>query len=610
VILQALHKLAEREELVTDLDYEPKPVGFLVRVDDGGRFLGFQSTYSAPEPEGDQGTGTRRPRPRPKTFLVPREKTRTSGDRAFFLVDKAEYVFGVDPDGKRPIEKLRRRCELFRERVAHCTETTCDPGVGAVRDLLEAVARGDQEIALPEEVKSNDLFGFVYGSEERLVTDRPAVRAYFKELRSADAGEPIQCLVTGEVAPAAELHTQVKYVPGASSSGVPLVSFNAPAFESYGWSSNENAPVSRDAAETYGTALGRLLHPEPAAPWDPSQSLPRRNVRLGEDTAVCYWAAEKSGEELASLVAPLLEANEEQVGNLFRSIWNGKVPEIENPSAFYALTLSGAQGRVAVRSWIETTVADAAKNLALFIQDLTVSRHTPPKKGQQSPPPYALRDRLRALSPPGKSKIPAPMAATAADCALRGDPFPLHFLVRAVQRYRAESGNEGYGALLRRDAQVSWIRAVLERRHRLYHLPEQEIAPIMDPNNTRPGYLLGRLMAVLERLQQLALDDINASVIDRFFSAASASPLSVFTRLLKNARHHARKAKDANKGGVIRLERLMDEIIDRFKAEHGGFPAHLSLEEQGLFVLGYHQQRHDLFQSKKTRKAAEEAASA
>lgn len=602
MILQALHQLAEREDLVADLDYEPKPVGYLVRVADGGKLLGLQSTYSVPSEEESDDAKKRKPRPQAKTFLVPREKARTSGDRALFLVDKAEYAFGIDPDGKRGAKKLARRFELFRERAAHCAEATGDEGAQAMRDFLEALAGGEVEIELPEEVKSNDLFGFVYDSDEGLIVERPKVKAYFKKLRTAEADEPVQCLITGQEAPPAELHTQVKYIPGASTSGVPLVSFNAPAFESYGWSSNENAPVSRDAAETYATALQRLLHPEPPHPLDPSRSLPRRNVRLSDDTVVCYWAAEEQGDDVASVFGSLMEGTDpEDVGNLYRSIWSGRGPDLDDPSAFYAITLSGAQGRTAVRSWIQTTVAEAADNLARFVADLDVVRRTPPKKGTAEPPSLPLRDRLRALAPPGKSDVPGPLAAKAVDCALRGDPFPLNFLTRSVQRYRAEMGKDDYGVLLRRDAQTGWIRAVLQRRHRLFQRPEQEITPAMDPNNERPGYLLGRLMAVLERLQQEALGDINATVIDRFFSAASATPRSVFTRLLKNARHHARKGKDGGKK-VRWLEKLIDEIADRFDVKQGGFPAHLSQEEQGLFVLGYHQQRHDFFQSKKNPK--------
>ncbi len=123
----------------------------------------------------------------------------------------------------------------------------------------------------------------------------------------------------------------------------------------------------------------------------------------------------------------------------------------------------------------------------------------------------------------------------------------------------------------------------------------------MDPNNTAPGYLLGRLMAVIERMQQLALHDLNASVVDRYFSGASASPAAVFPRLLKNLRHHARKAKDEPQtGGTTRwLENQVDEITVHLSS----FPSHLNLEQQGLFVLGYHHQRNWLWTKKEDRAA-------
>ena len=124
----------------------------------------------------------------------------------------------------------------------------------------------------------------------------------------------------------------------------------------------------------------------------------------------------------------------------------------------------------------------------------------------------------------------------------------------------------------------------------------------MDPNNSSQGYILGRLLAVIERLQQEAIEDVNASVIDRFFSGASATPKSVFVRLLKNARHHVSKMKGQDKkfGAAIRLERLIDSLAYRFDPKRNGFPAHLDLEQQGLFVLGYHQMRNWLWLSGKT----------
>jgi CRISPR-associated protein Csd1 len=176
-------------------------------------------------------------------------------------------------------------------------------------------------------------------------------------------------------------------------------------------------------------------------------------------------------------------------------------------------------------------------------------------------------------------------------------------LQRAIERTRAEIGKSDWADLERRDARAALLKAVLNRRHRHSPADLKEVTAMLDPTNTNPGYLLGRLMAVLERLQQVAINDVNASVIDRYFGSASATPKAVFTRLLKNARHHARKAKDDERtAGTARwLDRLLDEIASSFDAKHGGFPAYLALEQQGLFVLGYHHQRHWLWLSKEER---------
>lgn len=133
----------------------------------------------------------------------------------------------------------------------------------------------------------------------------------------------------------------------------------------------------------------------------------------------------------------------------------------------------------------------------------------------------------------------------------------------------------------------------------------------MNPQSTSAGYNLGCLMAVLERLQEAALENVNASIIDRYFSAASASPRSVFVRLLKNAQHHSRKARDnpQSAGLAFLLKHLVDEFADRFQVDMNsrgyphaeGIPSFLPLEQQGLFVLGYHQMRKWLWMNKAER---------
>ncbi len=399
-------------------------------------------------------------------------------------------------------------------------------------------------------------------------------------------------------------------VPGGTTSGVAIVSFNPPlsssAFSSYGWKGNDNAPISRGAAESCSTALNRLLDPAYPDPQQPGQALPQRSLRLSADTAVCYWPSKESGEEFTSAFGGLLEARPEVVKELYRSIWRGQLLQIEDESAFYALTLSGAQGRAIVRDWFESTVANVARNMALHFQDLRIVRNTPKPKEHDLPPQFPMSGLLKSLAPRGDSeRIQIPLIGQIIEAALRGTPYPFSLLQRAVERTRAEIGNNDWTDLDRRDVRAALIKAVLNRRKRFF--PDtthyKEVHPDMDPTNLSEGYTLGRLMAVLERIQQQAVGDVNASVVGRYFSGASATPKTVFVRLLKNARHHVAKAKDdeAKAGFIFVLDKLIDELASRFDPKQNGFPAHLDLEQQGLFVLGYHQMRKWLWMSREER---------
>jgi len=604
MILQALYQLAQREKLMASPDFEPKPVAWIIRIDPHGKFLGFEGTHYTPP-----ATGKKKPKSVPRRFLVPREGGRTSGDRAFFLYDKAEYALGIDPNGDSSKEKLATRFALFRGRVKDCLTRTGDQGIEALHQFLEQLANGEQSVTLPEGCVSNDLFAFVYAPDKDvLITEREKVRDEWRRQRSAvadDSGNNPVCLVSGERSSPAKLVPGIKRVPGGSTSGVALISFNTNAFESYGWDGNENAPISRDAAEACSTALNRLLDPAYPDPKQPGQALPKRNLLLSSDTVVCYWSAEKDDAGFSSAFGGLFSANEEEVGELYRSIWRGRPPEMDDPSAFYALTLTGTQGRAVVRDWFASTVSEVARNLARHFQDFLIVRNAPPPKGQSLPPHIPLGMVVESLADPTRSRkdgVPAPLAAALVHSAYGGLPYPLAGLQRAIQRYRMELGNEydesgGWMTKHWNDARAAIIKAVLTRNYRM------EVLPDMDPNNLNHGYVLGKLMAVLERIQSEALGNPNASVIDRFFSGASACPKAVFVRLLKSARHHVRKVQDdKGKGGfVFLLDRLVDELANCFDPKHNGFPSSLTLEQQGLFVLGYHQMRKWLWMKRDER---------
>lgn len=604
MILQALYDLAQRESLMEEPDFEPKPVAWLVRLSDKGELLGIVGTHVT-----EPGKGKKPAKEIAKAFSIPRQPTGRSGTKApaSFFVDNAKYVFGLPTkDKKFSAKEGQEKAALFREQIAECATRTRDQGADAVLRFLEDVAEERVKVTLDEKRNSNDLFAFVVSPDtDQLVHQRDGIRDFWKQKRGTVNSEQVPssiCLVSGKQTQTSHLFPLIRRVPGGTTSGVALVSFNKDAFKSYGWEANANAPISRNAAESCATALNRLLHS--AYPAQPGRTLPRRNLQLSADTVVCFWSP-KSDSDFCSAFAGLLEANPDEVKELYRSLWRGKLADIDDPSAFYALTLSGTQGRAIVRDWFESTVAVVARNLASHFQELDIVRNAPLPKGRDLPPQFALGTLLEALAPNGKREdIPPPLAAAMVQAALHGTQYPLSILQRAIERTRAEIGRDEWADMNRRDARAAIIKAVLNRRRRFLSAPHyQEVLPAMDPINNSQGYILGRLLAVLERLQQEAIGDVNASVVDRYFSGASASPKSVYVRLLKNARHHVSKLKGEGEkyGLALRLDKIIDDVADCFDPKHNGFPSHLDLEQQGLFILGYHQMRKWLWLSRGDR---------
>lgn len=626
MILQSLYRLAEIEGLVEDPDYEYRPVSWVVRLGKNGSLSNIEDLRT--NLNADSG---RKPRWQGKQLSVPRQPIRTSGACAFFLVDKSEYVFGFDPADARSPDQLAERLSLFRDAVVASANATAEEDAAAVAAFLEQVAADPSPIRkqfAETPWAANDLFAFRVGRHE-YVHELPAIRKYWKDSRSldlADEKNAFHCLISGELVAEPGLFPLLKRVPGGTSSGVSLVSFNAKAFESYGLVGNQNAPISRAAAEQAGTALKRLLDEAYPDPTTPGATLPRRNLKIGADTIVCFWVATADHavqQWLNSMGEVISGENEDNVHEAYRSIWQGRPAAVElvkSPEAFYALILSGAQGRAVVRDWIETSVGQTMGNLQLHFRDLKVVRSAKPKAGTAGSPAVPLKWLMSSLAAEGKTEtLPAALEASFVRAALTGIGYPLQILQRALLRTRAEIGREGWFETLRRDARAALIKAVLNRRRRTDINAGQrypEVNDAMNPSLESAGYSLGVLIAVMERLQALALGDINASLVDRFFSAASATPRSVFVRLLKNSLHHARKAQDLeenrDRAQAARCSRLIDSILNRFGVvgrqyppKTDGLPPRLDLEQQGLFVLGYHQMRYWLWMSNEERKTWE-----
>jgi len=552
MILESLTKLAQSENLLANPDYEPKPVAWILAVSDGGRFTGAIHTVGEPE---------KGKKPRAKVLEIPRRRGRTSGAAADFLVDKSEYVMGVHPEGTRSEEELAERLGLFRESVAAANEGAPCAGLAAVLAFLDDVGERQKAIAQvsSDGYVSNDLFAFEYRGG--FVHDVPAVREYFSKMRRAAPVDSMQCLICGARTTPIRKHPLVK-VRGGSTSGVAIVSFNADAFESFGLSGSENAPVCMNCADGYTTALTRLMSDRYPDPRRPGLTLPKRYVQLSPDTTAVYWADKET--EVLHLLDYLESPRVESVGEMLKAPWKGAgPPDVSN--RFYCLVISGGQGRANLRGMHTGTVEQLERSMRAYFASIDVG----------SGRVYSLRRLLESLVLQGKvGNLPAGMPAEVFLAIVFERQFPRMLLARAVGRCRVEQEVKPERAAV--------LRAWMNRNS------NEEVSVALDTENTNAGYRLGRLMAVLERVQARAQNNPNATIVDRFYGAASTRPGTVFPRLVALAQHHLAKL---HRGEEIGFQKRLGEVMEGI----ADFPAVLTLEDQGRFALGYYHQRQEFF---------------
>ncbi|MEZ5326208.1 MAG: type I-C CRISPR-associated protein Cas8c/Csd1 [Verrucomicrobiales bacterium] len=605
-MLNSLCKLAEREHLVGDPAFEMKPVGWIISLDEKGKFCGFLPTHqSSPAKEGTK----RKSKPVAKQFLVPRHfnpttgGARTSGDFAYFLVDKLDYVLGVSEGadrGTKPEGKPLNRITLFRDKADACRAATGDEALDAVVAFLDAVISGGLPDDLPGNLKAGELFAFrVAPSTSSLVHDIAEVRTWWLDHIGAAAENEgtgaLQCLITGLPVTKTGLFPKIKRVPGGQQAGAGLVSFNATAFESYGFDKGENAPISTDAAQKAATALNRLL--DSAFKTQDGKTLPRRNLRVTSKLVLCYWSADGSFEDdFADIIE--VEDDAGKVGDLAESIWTGKLgDDIDEPTEFYAVILSGAQGRVIVRDYFRTTVGAMKEALRWHFETLAIEPVTRPPKGKQLPPIAGYTKLLQSVILGGsKDDVPDPLAADFLRTILagKGSGIPLPLVTRAIARDRAEIHDDSWSASLRRDRRTAILKAFLIRNHNL------EFAPAMEPANHNPPYLLGRLFAALGEMQRLAHHPrkINATITDKFYGQAAAGPMFAFGKLNDLYERHRRKAlENRSAEWVAPKANIIARTIGKIFASlhESDLPEAFDLRGQAAFALGFQHQSH--FQS-------------
>jgi len=585
MILSALTELAKNEGLMADPDYEQKDVTRIIELDKTGTLLGIIDVR-LPDKKG---------KPRPVRYSVPKTVVRPGTvPKPQFLYDKIEYFFGVGKDKdnvSNADEHIGRAIKLH----AQACEDKVDLGLEAVLTFLQGQQRLlDRASILPKDLGANEWFVFRLSGDQELISDRPAVREWWKHRRVETGAANAICLVTGKACVPVGKHDAIKKVPGGSTSGVAIVTFNSRAFESYGLERNGNAPIGREAAEAYARALNRLLDPAYPDPNNAGQTLPRRSIRISEDTAVVFWTADVKNEFADIFEAVFSQLDEGIVARLLEAPKSGRQPFLQDPKLFYALTLSGGQGRATIRDWHTSSVGEMAGRVSRYFADLEL--YFP----FESAPQPSLKELLRSLVLKGEDKnIPPNLAADFLRAILRDQPLPDTLLYAAVRRCKAEGplSQRGPGKQNRSHRSHLRMQVIKGVLRRLKNRPElSEVKAMLDEKNTHTAYLLGRLFAVLEYLQGAAQGQTNATVGDRFYGAASTAPVTVFGRLLGLSKHHLAKLRKERTGQAVNLDKTISVIVGLLPAEK--FPPTFPMEEQGLFAVGYYHQRQALFMKK------------
>ncbi len=587
MIIQSLAQyydaLAKRGELSPPCWAQGK-VSYALRLDRQGNLAGIMSLKKIPE-------GAKKEVP--DIQMVPEPFKKTSGIRPNFLFDSSAYFLGID--GKKANSRAVQcfaEARKFHHEILDAVDAPSAKEVLSFFDTWDVSKAETNTVLTPflEDIKQGaglvfELSSGLYAHEE------PAIRKAWESYKNSDAeGDALGiCMVTGEKTKIARLHPSIKGIAGAQSSGASLVSFNAPAFESYGHENRSdkensgqgfNSPIGELTAFKYTTVLNHMISE-------------RKYTQRIADTTLFYWAEDAEplyqdilgcglwGENDSTISLKDLASVVEKLRNAGEMDFQGV--RLKSSNRFYVLGIAPNAARLSVRFFLQDSFGEMLEHLEKYRKDLEITR---PAYAQDAP--FSLWHLLNeTANQKSKTKTPPPpMTGAVLRSILMGYEFPVSLYQNVLLRIRVEQD-------------INWKKAAILKAYLLrtrYNQKIQEVLTVeLNERSECVPYVLGRLFAVLERLQEDANPGIKATIRDRYFASASTTPASVFPLVLRLSQHHVRKLKSDGSRRKY-YDKMIGELMDRI---HSQIPARMSLQEQGVFYLGYYHQRQDFFKSKK-----------
>lgn len=495
----------------------------------------------------------------PVLLNVPEMVTRSSGVSSNFLCDNAKYFLGIDGDG---IQKRTIECfEAAKERHLMLLEEANGKMARAICLFFKnwKPECADKNLSVKEHWDElNEGGNLIFCMKALYAQDEKEIQDIWEEyLKKQKQGKQGICLVTGQKTEIARIHRGIKGIPGAQSSGAALVSFNAPAFESYGKEQSYNAMVGKYVEFAYTTALNYLLN----------QS--EYKFALG-DSMIVFWA--ESGQEeyqdsFLSWLNPKVDNQEEMnkvFGNLKKGVWvDLEDIQLDPEQRFYILCLAPNAARLFVRFYYQNSFGNIVKNIAKHYQRMEIVR--PSWEDMRY---LGIRQMLNeTVNQKSKDKTPIPnMASMVLSAILSDTKYPASLYTDTLIRIRAEQGKVTCG-------RAAIIKAFLIQN---YKWKEGDEYMGLNEGCEESAYVLGRLFAILESIQKDANPGINTTIRDRYFNSACATPASVFPTLIKLKNSHIKKLEREFGGTKVYYEKMLTGLMGKIEK----FPRRLSLEEQ------------------------------
>lgn len=546
----------------------------------------------------------------PKTVMLPKRTEKTAID-ANIIEHRPLYIFGLNYDAKAAAlsasdgkDKAKKSHDAFVEKNLEFIDGIDTPLVNAYRSFMKTWKPEEQEhnetLLGAGKLLVTGKFAFcLAGRPDKLLHDEPKIKEKWEQMYAAstesDDAQSAQCCITGEYLPIERVHAKITGLPGGSSMGNTMVSYKNAAEESYGKKQSFNSCISANAVKKYTEALNYLL-------------ADKHHRTLIDETTYIYWAA--SGDEACNSIFSALafgdtmdsEHTDEWLDSVFDGIKSGRatreivdgIDNIDSDVSFYVVGIKPNSARLALKCIYRQSFGKVLQNTIVHYSDMQI--------GSGGGKPMSVRTICKELVSPKSSndKVSPALMAKLFDVIINGTAYPDALLTAVVRRVKTDTDDEKNSYIKMNNVRMGLIKACINRSARLKG-KQEEIKMSLDLENRDPAYLCGRLFCKLEDIQRRASNDtLNRTIKDAYFSSAATRPAVVFPKLLSLSQHHLAKLEDKT---AYFMDREVTEILGMMGSV---FPSHLTLKEQGVFMLGYYQQKNQRFEKKAAAKAADE----